>query len=114
MCTDTNNATMRALNVHSLRLENLYPDGDTPPKYAILSHRWEKDIRDEVLFEDLRNITTSSDIPFKVRQKKGFAKVVGACITAAKFGYDHIWIDSCCINQESSAELSESINSMYR
>lgn len=26
---------------------------------------------------------------------------------------DHIWVDTCCINNESSAELSEAINSMY-
>jgi hypothetical protein len=27
---------------------------------------------------------------------------------------DWIWVDTCCINQSSSAELSESINSMFR
>ncbi|KAM7218546.1 hypothetical protein V8F06_006150 [Rhypophila decipiens] len=26
---------------------------------------------------------------------------------------DYVWIDTCCINKESSAELSEAINSMY-
>ncbi|KAJ9148813.1 hypothetical protein NKR19_g5863 [Coniochaeta hoffmannii] len=26
----------------------------------------------------------------------------------------YVWIDTCCINKESSAELSEAINSMYR
>jgi len=25
----------------------------------------------------------------------------------------HFWVDTCCINKESSAELSEAINSMY-
>ena len=29
-------------------------------------------------------------------------------------GYEYIWIDSCCINKDSSSELSEAINSMYR
>ncbi|KAK1966151.1 hypothetical protein LY78DRAFT_711222 [Colletotrichum sublineola] len=103
---------MRVLNVHTLRLEELYPVGDSPPTYAILSHRWEKDIRDEVLYEDVANATNIDTQ--KWRQKRGFAKVDGACKQAAKDGYDHIWIDSCCINQNSSAELSESINSMYR
>lgn len=29
-------------------------------------------------------------------------------------GTSHIWVDTCCINKESSAELSEAINSMFR
>ncbi|KAK1828810.1 hypothetical protein QBC39DRAFT_358387 [Podospora conica] len=28
--------------------------------------------------------------------------------------FNHVWIDTCCINKESSAELSEAINSMYK
>lgn len=32
---------------------------------------------------------------------------------ARELGFDYIWIDSCCIDQKSSAELSEAINSMY-
>ncbi|CRK20582.1 hypothetical protein BN1723_000395 [Verticillium longisporum] len=31
---------------------------------------------------------------------------------AAK-GHDHLWIDTCCIDKTSSAELSEAINSMF-
>ncbi|TBU26211.1 hypothetical protein BD311DRAFT_456989 [Dichomitus squalens] len=40
-------------------------------------------------------------------------KVRGACAIARANGYDLIWIDSCCIDKTSSAELSEAINSMY-
>ncbi|PIL25336.1 hypothetical protein GSI_13225 [Ganoderma sinense ZZ0214-1] len=40
-------------------------------------------------------------------------KVRRACEVARRDGYRYIWIDSCCINKESSAELSEAINSMY-
>ncbi|PIL28680.1 hypothetical protein GSI_08724 [Ganoderma sinense ZZ0214-1] len=40
-------------------------------------------------------------------------KICGACDVARKNGYNLIWIDSCCIDKTSSAELSESINSMY-
>ena len=32
---------------------------------------------------------------------------------ARRDGYEHIWIDSTCINKDSSSELSEAINSMY-
>jgi hypothetical protein len=31
-----------------------------------------------------------------------------------KDGYEYIWIDTCCIDKSSSAELSEAINSMFR
>ncbi|KAK2036506.1 HET-domain-containing protein, partial [Colletotrichum somersetense] len=103
---------MRLLNVHSFFLEEIYAVGDSPPTYAILSHRWETNICEEVLYDDFVNATNPDTQ--KLRQKRGFAKVDGACKQAAQDGYDHIWIDSCCINQNSSAELSESINSMYR
>lgn len=33
---------------------------------------------------------------------------------AAKDGFKHVWIDTVCINKESSAELTEAINSMWR
>ncbi|PIL28941.1 hypothetical protein GSI_08988 [Ganoderma sinense ZZ0214-1] len=40
-------------------------------------------------------------------------KVRDACVIALAQGYKYIWIDSCCIDKTSSAELSEAINSMY-
>ena len=36
-----------------------------------------------------------------------------ACTTARLHGFDFVWLDSCCIDKTSSAELSEAINSMY-
>jgi hypothetical protein len=29
-------------------------------------------------------------------------------------GFDYTWIDTCCIDNTSSAELSEAINSMFK
>ncbi len=40
-------------------------------------------------------------------------KIRRACAVALAHGYSYIWIDSCCIDKTSSAELSEAINSMY-
>ncbi len=40
-------------------------------------------------------------------------KIKGACAVARAYGYLLLWIDSCCIEKESSAELSEAINSMF-
>lgn len=36
-----------------------------------------------------------------------------ACILAQLHSVDLVWLDSCCIDKASSAELSEAINSMY-
>ncbi len=42
------------------------------------------------------------------------SKVRRACAIARVNGHRYIWIDSCCIDKTSSAELSAAINSMYR
>ncbi|KAH9852650.1 hypothetical protein C2E23DRAFT_144253 [Lenzites betulinus] len=36
-----------------------------------------------------------------------------ACKVAREAGYEILWIDACCIDKSSSAELAEAINSMY-
>jgi hypothetical protein len=47
-------------------------------------------------------------------EKLGWAKVEGACRLALEYGCDHVWIDTCCIDKSSSAELQEAINSMFK
>lgn len=77
-------------------------------KYAILSHTWLRPSEgEEVLFADLTDMT-------KARQKAGWKKLEFAMAQAAKEGLQYVWVDTCCINKESSAELAEAINSMYR
>jgi hypothetical protein len=49
-----------------------------------------------------------------IRRKEGFKKLQGACDRALQDGLSYIWIDTCCIDKDSSAELSEAINSMYK
>ncbi|THU98185.1 hypothetical protein K435DRAFT_885434 [Dendrothele bispora CBS 962.96] len=41
-------------------------------------------------------------------------KVKNACAYVRKYKFDWIWIDTCCIDKSSSAELSEALNSMYK
>lgn len=72
------------------------------PLYAILSHTWGDD---EVVWADVQSGTAA--------QKLSFAKVRYSCIQTIKDGLSWVWIDSCCIDKSSSAELSEAINSMY-
>ncbi|KFA56184.1 hypothetical protein S40293_00210 [Stachybotrys chartarum IBT 40293] len=95
---------MRLLNTTTLQLES--HDVEAQPRYAILSHTWE---RDEVLYHDM---TAASDDVWRGRQ--GAAKVLGFCDIAKKHGFDLVWIDTCCIDKSSSAELSEAINSMFQ
>lgn len=72
------------------------------PPYAILSHRWTDG---EVSFADMNSGLAES--------KKGYMKLRNCCWHALRDGYRYIWIDTCCIDKSSSAELSEAINSMY-
>ncbi|KAI0881683.1 heterokaryon incompatibility protein-domain-containing protein [Annulohypoxylon maeteangense] len=90
---------MRLLNVHELVI-NEYQQ-DIPP-YAILSHTWSDD---EVSFVDF--------VEGKAPSRKGYYKILGCCKQAIYDGLEYVWIDTCCIDKRSSAELSEAVNSMF-
>lgn len=89
---------MRLLNVKTRQLEEHF-DESIPP-YAILSHTWGED---EVLYSHIKDSG----------YKGGSAKIDGCCAQAVVDGLDYVWIDTCCIDKTSSAELSEAINSMF-
>jgi ankyrin repeat protein len=95
---------MRLLNVQTLQLESFL--NDIIPPYAILSHTWGKP-HDEVQYRDLQDGNTSAHISRS-------AKLRGALQRAADEGLRYIWVDTCCINKTSDAELSEAINSMFK
>ena len=78
--------------------------GNIPP-YAILSHTWGAD-KDEVTFRDVIESTGST--------RAGYHKIRFCAKQAAKDGLSYFWVDTCCIDKSSSAELSEAINSMFR
>ena len=80
------------------------------PPYVILSHTWSDD--GEVLFQDLTAKPANDSDHY--RHSPGFPKISKCCALARSDGWTYVWIDSCCIDQKSSAELSEAINSMYR
>jgi hypothetical protein len=77
---------------------------DIPP-YAILSHRWGPDDQ-EVNYKDIEE--------GRGKYKAGYAKIQFCVDQAAKDNLKYCWIDTCCIDKTSSAELSEAINSMFR
>ncbi len=97
---------MWLINVSTLSLELFY--GESIPKYAILSHTWEDE---EVTFKEFNKAAKNPD--HAVRQKAGYAKILAACARARRDEHQYVWVDTCCIDKTSSAELSEAINSMF-
>lgn len=94
---------MRLINVDTFELEEFMDHRST--HYAILSHTWGNG---EVTLVDMqRGLPHAEALP-------GFEKIRGACRQAASDGFKFVWVDTCCIDKSSSAELSEAINSMFR
>ena len=79
--------------------------GNDIPRYAILSHTWGAD-SEEVTFNNLMQSTG--------KNKVGYKKIEFCGEQAASDGLQHFWVDTCCIDKSSSAELTEAINSMFR
>jgi Heterokaryon incompatibility protein (HET) len=80
-------------------------DENNVPRYAILSHTWGAD-SEEVTFKDLMKGTG--------KNKAGYKKMEFCGQQAGRDSLQHFWVDTCCINKSSSAELTEAINSMFR
>jgi hypothetical protein len=97
---------MWLINTSTLSLELYYGDGIPP--YAILSHTWGDD---EVSFQEFTQASeTKND---RITTKAGYRKIVATCEQAMNDGYRYAWVDTCCIDKTSSAELTEAINSMF-
>ncbi|KAK5657628.1 hypothetical protein OQA88_2700 [Cercophora sp. LCS_1] len=92
---------MRLINTSTKVLEEFI--GRNIPEYAILSHTWAEE---EVTFKDF---TAGS-----YNTMKGYQKIEATCRLAREAGIQYAWVDTCCIDKSSSAELTECINSMYR
>ncbi|KAJ4127292.1 hypothetical protein NW765_017244 [Fusarium oxysporum] len=104
---------MRLLSAEDLQFEEFF--GREIPKYAILSHRWEKD---EPSYADMK-IKIMQRKAWRTGQESPWAsqiyqKIYQFSLVALQAGYKYIWVDTCCIDKSSSAELQESINSMYQ
>ena len=85
---------------------------DEATSYAILSHRW---TGQEVNYEEIVDLEKmENDERNEVRQRLGYQKILASCEQAKKDKFEWLWVDTCCIDKRSSAELSEAINSMYR
>ncbi|KAM7203277.1 hypothetical protein V8F33_002268 [Rhypophila sp. PSN 637] len=106
---------MHLINTKTLQLEEHI---DNIPPYVILSHTWGDQ---EVSYQEMM---TTSQSP-AIQQKAGYTKILSTCHLAQQIPLypdeptsqgdkiSHVWIDTCCIDKRSSADLTENINSMY-
>ncbi|UPL04053.1 hypothetical protein LCI18_014987 [Fusarium solani-melongenae] len=95
---------MWLINTASIELERAEAMGVQTAPYAILSHTWDQE---EVTFDDMMN-------PGLAKEKKGYSKIENVCRLARQRGLAYAWVDTCCVDKRSSAELAEAINSMFR
>jgi hypothetical protein len=93
---------MRLLDTTTITFKSFFNNASIPP-YAILSHTWGEE---EVSFQDL--------LTPKAKDMIGYKKISDCCKQAVDDGFELAWVDTCCIDKTSSAELSEAINSMYQ
>ncbi|KAK6075487.1 het domain-containing protein [Seiridium cupressi] len=108
---------MRLIDTHTHLL--LEPWKAAGKEYAILSHTWGAE---EVIFQEWEQLFPSGAIKGQcphvrytgINNKAGYHKVMQACEQAKRDGIRWLWCDTMCINKESSAELSEAINSMFQ
>ncbi|KAF3046342.1 hypothetical protein E8E12_002991 [Didymella heteroderae] len=125
---------MRLLGASTLEFESFHED--TVPPYAILSHTWGSQ---EITYQEMAFLQKLERLPTELRQdrlyvaslmaaagldfsdanedsirrRKGFEKIQQTAGIARSRGLDFFWLDTCCIDKTSSAELQEAINSMY-
>ena len=86
---------MRLLDVDTLEFTE-FRNG-TPP-YVVASHRWQDE---EVSFRDVRHRWNTHGRGYK--KVEDFAKYIQEHVQPVKC----LWIDTCCIDKDSAAELSE-------
>jgi hypothetical protein len=101
------------IDTDTLRLEF---SGSPPARYAILSHTWTSN--QEISFQDFHRLQEAGhnardEATANLRAKSGYDKILGCCRLAREQGLPYAWVVTCCIDKTSSAELSESINSMF-
>jgi hypothetical protein len=94
---------MRLLNVHSFKFE-VYEHPNVP-RYAAASHRWIEPT--EATLKDVRKQLNTDTL--------GYKKVEGLAsfIRSHAPDIDLLWIDTCCVDQKSSKEVDEAVNSMF-
>ncbi|KAI0663752.1 heterokaryon incompatibility protein-domain-containing protein [Cubamyces menziesii] len=86
------------------------PAAELPEGYAILSHVWQER---EQTFQDVQSLQ-SDGVAISYDDPRICPKLRECARIAKAHGFAWMWIDTCCIDKASSAELVEAINSMFR
>lgn len=102
---------MRLLNTKTFIFKEFvgrFQFGNRWPAFATISHRWGED---EISYQEYLD----NQERFSKGECRGYGweKISQACYIARQRYLEWVWIDTCCIDKKSSAELSESINSMF-
>ncbi|KAF1842816.1 HET-domain-containing protein [Cucurbitaria berberidis CBS 394.84] len=126
---------MRLLHSTTFEFE-VFHDDQIPP-YAILSHTWGEE---EVSYQEMWFLQKLVALPDHLRQnhafvaaleaaaghnistnvresmgdRAGYKKIEQTAKLAKEKKLDYFWVDTCCIDKSSSAELQQAINSMYQ
>ena len=74
-------------------------------RYAMLSHRWE---RQEPLLHDIEGMDV-----YNLEPVGGTPKLQSFCKVSRDAGIRWAWSDTCCIDKSNNVELQESVNSMF-
>ncbi|KAJ8108776.1 hypothetical protein OPT61_g7938 [Boeremia exigua] len=102
---------MWLINVKDRKLECFHDERTLPP-YAILSHTWTSS---EATMQEYRDLVAgNSTRSEEIKSSEGYAKIDATCRQAHRDNLSYVWVDTCCIDKTSSAELTEAINSMFR
>ena len=102
---------MRLIHTTTMEIKEFTLPAAVEEVYAILSHVWDKD---EQSFQDVQRIHARCAETGERPQSLFSEKILRSCQLAESHGYQWLWIDTCCIDKTSSAELSEAINSMFQ
>ena len=103
---------MRLINTKTYLTEKFDDPNDAPSSgYAILSHTWTLKPHKELELEDIRTAGTDRA---KADLVQSNPKTQETCKLAQTSALSHAWIDTICIDQNSSSDKSEAINAMYR
>ncbi|EGP86797.1 uncharacterized protein MYCGRDRAFT_60039, partial [Zymoseptoria tritici IPO323] len=95
---------MRLLNVHTLAFHSFH--SASTPRYAIASHRWVAGT--EAAIKDVEKQRNTESLGYQKVLR--FLRYVREHVP----GVEWLWIDTCCIDQKSSQEVSEAVNSMLK
>ncbi|TBU60252.1 hypothetical protein BD310DRAFT_1005303, partial [Dichomitus squalens] len=108
--TPTAISGMQLLNTTTYEFRAFTGSDFESSRYPILSHRWEpEDETHSFSFQSIQAIGAARRSSVASNQHARLLPLHPFCSLAAEQGYGWAWLDTCCIDKASRAELSEAI-----